>query len=120
MRGINKSPTFMNYRFSLILPLDGKHWMVRDSANRAYDDNVDAGRVIDLARCIVTDMRNIEQRKRVTLWVRDKAAAAQHMVGRVVWAGKSKGPGFDAYRAGTYSIDALLDVVVFHIRMMDE
>lgn len=110
---------WLTYRFSLIVPLDADRWVVHDQTGKqsaAFGVSADRARMHFDA--IANDIRTKEGRKYVTLWVRGMVAAREHNVGRVLWAGNSAGPGFDAHKEGQYSIDKLIEVVHFHIGMM--
>ena len=102
-------------RFSLIVPKEpGEKWLIRGSVYNY--DGMTVAEVMDAVVQVVADIRT-EGRKRVTIWTRTQASADQHQVRRVIWAGDSVGPGFGAYKAGTYSIDNLVDAIQFHIGM---
>jgi hypothetical protein len=107
------------YRFSVIAPQHADdRWCVHDALGQHAIQKTTAADAMQRFTRIANDLRTIDKRKYVTLWVRDADAAASHRVGRVLWAGDNEGPGLDARKAGRYSIDRLIEVVHFHIGMM--
>ena len=104
-----------NCRFSLIVPrVTGEKWIIRGAAYN-YDD-LTVEQIMKVVEQIAVDIRT-EGRKRVTIWTRTQANADLFQVKRVIWAGDNVGPGFGAQKAGTYSIDTLVDALRFHIGM---
>jgi hypothetical protein len=108
-------PPWQNCRFSVIVPrVAGEKWIIRGSIYN-YDE-LTVEQVMQTVEKVVEDLR-AEGRKRVTIWTRSQADADLHKVKRVIWAGDSEGPGFGAYKAGTYGINNLAAAIQFHVGM---